>query len=79
MSKFEDLITEEGTCTVCGHPLCAHIDEGEGWRCHCIGADTYQCECYLRKAKADGVISWYDLHLRMKEAKLEMRGQGWEL
>jgi len=65
-----------GTCCVCGHALSSHIDEGELWRCHSLGPDTYQCECILRKNKAgDEGIAYYDLGLREEEAIAELRDE----
>ncbi len=57
----------EGICTVCGHKLTTHIDEGGVWRCHSLGQDFYQCECALRKDRAEGNIFYYDLKKRIKE------------
>lgn len=62
-------------CCVCGHPLEDHIDEGDGWRCHCLGPDTNQCECYLRKDRAEGDIRYYDLDRRIAEVCEELRGR----
>lgn len=59
-------------CIVCGHPLSAHIDEGDGWRCHCLGEDLKQCECFLRKDKANGDIKYYSLERRVKETLKEL-------
>ena len=53
------------TCTVCGHKLDNHVDERDGWRCHSIGQDFYQCECYLRKGRYDEGIEGYDLKTRL--------------
>ncbi|KXB00181.1 hypothetical protein AKJ41_04300 [candidate division MSBL1 archaeon SCGC-AAA259O05] len=55
---------------VCGHELSVHIDEGDGWRCHLLGPGGFQCECYLRKDRADGDIEFYSLE-RRKERFLE--------
>ena len=61
------------SCIVCGHPLNMHIDEGNYWRCHAFGADFFQCECALRKDKANNKISFYDydkrVNLQLKELK----------
>jgi hypothetical protein len=64
-----------GDCCVCGHPLKDHVDEGDGWRCHCLGPDTYQCECWLRRDRAEGDIKYYDLDRRAVEALDELRGR----
>ena len=64
----------KGVCCVCRHPLKDHIDEGAGWRCHRLGGDTYQCECYLRKDRAEGDIRYYDLQRRKSEALEELVG-----
>ena len=62
----------EQTCCVCGHTLGIHIDEGEGWRCHALAGDGYQCECWLRKGRfAD--ISGYSLGLRMRRHLEDLR------
>lgn len=60
---------DENVCVSCGHKLSMHIDEGDGWRCHSLGPDLHQCECYLRKNRAEGDISFYDLKERVKEMK----------
>ncbi|KXA98626.1 hypothetical protein AKJ39_01370 [candidate division MSBL1 archaeon SCGC-AAA259J03] len=57
-------------CCVCGHELNAHIDESDGWRCHLLGPDGFQCECYLRKDRVDGDIEFYSVEGR-KERFLE--------
>ena len=57
---------EEAVCCVCGHHLGTHIDEGDGWRCHSLGEDGYQCECYLRK-RGDRDIRFYSLERRISE------------
>jgi len=62
---------KEETCCVCGHKLSTHIDEGDGWRCHSLSSDAYQCECYLRKDRADGDISYYSLERRVNQHKKE--------
>jgi len=56
-------------CVSCGHVLGMHIDEGDGWRCHSLGPDFYQCECYLRKNRAEGDISYYDIKERVRKMK----------
>ena len=62
------------TCIVCGHPLSAHLDEGNGWRCHCLGADLKQCECFLRK-RAEG-IEYYSYEKRVEQTLKEIeRGE----
>jgi uncharacterized radical SAM superfamily Fe-S cluster-containing enzyme len=58
----------KGTCCVCGHSLKSHIDEETGWRCHSVAtADSYQCECFLRKDRAEKNIEYYDLKRRIEE------------
>jgi len=32
-----------------------------------LGPDFYQCGCYLRKNRAEGDVSYYDLKGRVKE------------
>jgi len=59
-------------CCVCGHELAIHFDEGKGWRCHSLGRDGYQCECWLRKNQAKGNILFFDLNLRVKEQIKEL-------
>mgnify|MGYP000271124366 CR=1 FL=1 len=76
-SRIERVIImekEEYTCVVCGHPLSAHIDEGEYWRCHCLGPDLYQCECHLPKERAgeEGIL-YYALELRIKKKIEEIK------
>jgi hypothetical protein len=62
-------------CCICEHDLCNHIDEGTGWRCHALGQDAYQCECFLRKER--GYISYYDLDLRIEKHADEFKeGKG---
>lgn len=58
----------KNTCCVCGHPLSSHIDEGDGWRCHSLAQDFFQCECFLRKGRYDGndELQAYDLKSRLK-------------
>jgi len=59
-------------CCVCGHGLPAHIDEGCGWRCHSLGPDGFQCECYLRKIRGEGGKNFYSLARRVAEMKKEL-------
>lgn len=61
----------EDICCVCGHKLSAHIDEGDGWRCHALGPDAYQCECFLRKDRVEGNITEYSLEQRTAQHKKE--------
>ncbi len=72
--------TLRGKCCVCHHNLITHIDEGNGWRCHSIGADLYQCECFLRKGrlgKERSNLHYYDLGLRRREHLREFKeGRG---
>lgn len=72
-SIFDEKLIEsipDKVCCCCGHSLDNHVDEREGWRCHSLGQDWYQCECYLRKNRYDS-ISGYDLKLRIKETSKE--------
>lgn len=65
-------------CCVCGHGLSAHLDEGDGWRCHSLGPDGFQCECYLRKGRGEieelliGDKNFYSLARRVAEMKKEL-------
>ena len=73
--RKEKLNEKDETCVVCGHPLSCHIDEGDGWRCHCLGADLSQCECYLRKYRdllGEVDITYYSLERRVEEMKKEL-------
>lgn len=54
-----------GTCCICGHSLDHHLDEGEGWRCHSLGQDGFQCECWLRKDEIADTKLFYDLKNRI--------------
>lgn len=63
--KFIEL--GENICCVCHHNLDVHIYEVDIWRCHTLGVDGFQCECALRKKRADNNISYYDLARRSKE------------
>jgi len=69
----------EGICCVCGHKLHNHIDESNGWRCHSIGHDWYQCECWLRKDRADGDRNYYDCITRkfrlLQEEGVDLSGE----
>ena len=62
-----------GKCCVCHHDLDDHIDEGNFWRCHSLGADAYQCECNLSKDKAKDDINFYDLAQRAEEQMDELK------
>jgi len=67
----------KGICVCCGHKLDHHIDERDGWRCHSLGSDFYQCECFLRKGRYDNGIDGYDLRSRVnKHADEFKRGVG---
>ena len=55
-------------CIVCMHRLEYHLDEGGHWRCHALGPDLLQCECILRKDRAENDINYYSLGRRIKEA-----------
>lgn len=68
-----------GICCVCGHRLDRHIDEGEWWRCHSLGPDSYQCECRLLKHLDEEYglpnegIEGYDLGKRIDEVIAELK------
>ena len=67
---------KEKICCVCGHKLSLHIDEDDVWRCHTLGPDAYQCECILRKDRAENKINYYDAERRCKEHEKELK-IGW--
>lgn len=58
-------------CCVCGHPLKMHLfekgEQGDGWRCHCIGMDCFQCECHLRKRTKQQDLNYYNLQDRIAD------------
>jgi len=58
-------------CCVCGHNLNSHVSEKTVWRCHALGKDCFQCECALRKDRAENKINYYDLKEREKEWRKE--------
>jgi hypothetical protein len=60
-------------CIVCGHSLDAHINEKDIWRCHSLGSDFSQCECVLRKNRAENKIEFYDLKKRVLELTKELK------
>lgn len=60
-------------CLVCGHSLNVHINEEEIWRCHSLGGDFSQCECSLRKNRAEGKIDYYDLRKRVLSFTRELK------
>ncbi len=65
---FKKMIEKgKNICCVCNHDLDYHIDEKDIWRCHSLGADGWQCECILRKDRAENNKSYYDLERRVKE------------
>jgi len=66
-------MSKEKVCCVCHHKLSCHINEKDVWRCHCLGSDCMQCECALRKNRADSKIKFYDLNKRCKEMVKELR------
>lgn len=76
--EFEKAVSEvvgkipDNICCCCGHKLGNHVDERDGWRCHSLGQDFYQCECYLRKNRYDS-ISGYDLKLRVIRMKKDLK------
>jgi hypothetical protein len=74
MEHFQKIIDlGKDKCCVCHHDLGDHIDEGNIWRCHSLGADGYQCECALRKDRTEKNISFYDLARRAKEQVDEVK------
>ncbi len=66
------MVDKKKICCVCSHKLPIHLDEGSGWRCHALGQDGYQCECWLRKERFAS-IKGYDLNKRIEEMKEELR------
>lgn len=62
----EQLNKLDEICCVCAHTLDMHIDEGSGWRCHALGSDGYQCECWLRKGRYES-IRGYSLGTRVQQ------------
>ena len=60
-------------CCVCGHALHNHIPEGSIWRCHQLGKDCFQCECVLRKDRAENDISYYQLDKRISEYNKQLK------
>ena len=68
-------IQEEKICCCCIHKLSSHIDEENGWRCHSLGQDTLQCECFLRKEHAENDIDFYNLRKRKEEMLKEILGE----
>jgi hypothetical protein len=75
----------ETVCCVCGHLLCAHIDESRPgdevilgwWRCHSLARDGLQCECRLLQWNEGTKIEEYDVDLR-RERLLEEEFSGRE-
>ncbi|MFX1237438.1 MAG: hypothetical protein ACFFAS_15550 [Promethearchaeota archaeon] len=67
-------MNDKDTCCECGHELSLRFDESKGWRCHRLGPDGFQCECWLSKAKAEGSISYYSLTLRIKDSIDDLKG-----
>lgn len=63
---------DEDTCCVCGHLLKSHLIEKGGWRCHTLGPDAYQCECFLRIGRYDEGLEGYGLEKRVKQHRLEL-------
>lgn len=73
MTAEQEKVKEE-TCCVCGHKLGKHADEGDGYRCHCLGPDGYQCECYLRKRRYVEGLAGYSVERRTQKFIEELRG-----
>jgi hypothetical protein len=72
-ASFQEIIDlGENVCCICRHNFDVHIDEEDIWRCHALGVDWYQCECALRKNRADNDISFYDLAKRCKKQLEEL-------
>lgn len=69
-------IPEEARCCACGHSLDSHIEEKAGWRCHSLGPDGYQCECFLRKGRYEEGLEGYNLARRVEQHKKELE-EGW--
>lgn len=69
----EIILLGKNVCCVCHHELGIHVDEGDIWRCHSLAGDGYQCECVLRKNRAENKISYYDLSRRAKEHVMELK------
>jgi len=66
-AHFKKIIEKgKNICCVCHHDLGHHIDEKDIWRCHSLGVDGWQCECALRKDRAENNISYYDLENKCK-------------
>jgi len=65
------MVEKKKICCVCSHELSIHFDEVTGWRCHALGQDGYQCECWLRKERYAS-IEGYDLFTRIEEMKEEL-------
>lgn len=68
LEKKYSSIHQKGKCIVCTCSLTSHIDEGTGWRCHSLGADLSQCECFLRKREPKDELDYYDIRKRCDEA-----------
>ena len=71
LSKANQKLSNKKACCVCLHDLSDHIDEKEGWRCHMLGPDGFQCECFLRKSGFDS-IEGYELNKRISQVKEEL-------
>lgn len=59
-------------CCVCRHALDNHVNEGDGWRCHSIAPDFYQCECFLRKTEFNKNKQTYNHMVRIKAYMREL-------
>jgi hypothetical protein len=62
-------------CCCCLHNITSHLDEGDGWRCHSLGQDAFQCECFLRKDKAENDVQYYNLEKRKIQMLKEIKGE----
>ncbi len=72
---FNPPLPAKGVCCLCQHSLQDHIDETLGWRCHALGTDFYQCECFLRKKRYKN-IQGYDLRKRIIQQEKETKKNG---
>lgn len=63
---------QDKVCCVCNHELSLHFDEDDGWRCHSLAGDGYQCECWLRKDRYEGILG-YSLGKRTQKHLEELK------
>jgi len=69
-ASLNDLDT---VCCVCSHKLGIHIAEEDGWRCHALAGDGYQCESWLRKRGHNSTLQDYSLGKRTQEHIAELK------